>query len=512
MKALTFRVHLLEPVLVTHVGGGDPNSAATFDFIPGSVIRGVLIAQYLQGKPGDAADHNFRSLFLDGSVRFLNAYPETVRGERTLPTPLSWHVEKGEQEPIYDFAVVRDADPRKTWKGVGQSFCHLWEEDENTGEGRAEFYEADIQVNIHTAREDRQKVTAGEATLFRYQALATGQTFCGVILADDPSVLGKIDALLSDESVLSLGGSHLAGYGRVRMERRDVLNTWAEYQPVGDETERIIVTLLSDAVVRDSAKGGYVTTLEPILGLRHQQAFVQTRVVGGFNRTWNLPLLQTLAIRAGSVFVYGADQGLLGRLQAMATTGIGERRAEGFGRVAINWHRVANIAGQQTYVSPPQAVAVRGDSENLARLMVERMLRAELDQTLVKAVNSLSIQRQPQNTQLSRLRVVAQQALYRQNAGVIIIHLNGMRKTAADQLQCARVIGDPLRTGASLGEWLKALAEDLPGIWGLLAVRSDRLPSVGGIRPALTEALALEYTMRLIDGVLRKALKEASHE
>ncbi len=76
MNALTFQIHLHEPVLVTQGGSGDPNSAVGFDFIPGSVIRGALIGKYIQGRNEDkvdATDKDFRRLFFDGNVSFLNA-------------------------------------------------------------------------------------------------------------------------------------------------------------------------------------------------------------------------------------------------------------------------------------------------------------------------------------------------------------------------------------------------------------------------------------------------------
>ena len=56
MNALTFQIHLHEPVLVTQVGSGDSNSAVGFDFIPGSVIRGALIGRYLQRRNEDKVD------------------------------------------------------------------------------------------------------------------------------------------------------------------------------------------------------------------------------------------------------------------------------------------------------------------------------------------------------------------------------------------------------------------------------------------------------------------------
>ena len=65
MKALTFTIRSLEPVLVAQVTGGDPNSASSVLFIPGSVVRGALIARYRwqEGNVRKATDPGFRRLF-----------------------------------------------------------------------------------------------------------------------------------------------------------------------------------------------------------------------------------------------------------------------------------------------------------------------------------------------------------------------------------------------------------------------------------------------------------------
>lgn len=47
MKAITFLLHTTQPLLATSLQG-DPNSDISFPYIPGSMIRGVLIGRYLQ--------------------------------------------------------------------------------------------------------------------------------------------------------------------------------------------------------------------------------------------------------------------------------------------------------------------------------------------------------------------------------------------------------------------------------------------------------------------------------
>ncbi len=70
-------------------------------------------------------------------------------------------------------------------------------------------------------------------------------------------------------------------------------------------------------------------------------------MIGGFNRKWGLPLPQALAVRMGSVLVFkdpGCDPTLLDDLEVR---GIGERRAEGFGRIAFNRQRVAQLEAKE---------------------------------------------------------------------------------------------------------------------------------------------------------------------
>lgn len=499
MKALTFDLQLLEPLMATRLGGGDPNSAVGFEFIPGSAIRGMMISRYAKQNPVDAGNTDFRRLFLDGGVRFLNAYPQ-VQSRRSLPTPLSWNVEKDKDNMIYDFAVEEMSDETQ-WQRAKQPFCDFWQNDE--GICRAEMLSPDRNINIHTAREDRQKPTKGKSEVFRYDALASEQTFCGVILAEGDD-LQILKSLLPDGILVEFGGSHLAGYGKTQFRHVKIQDDWQEYAPVGEETNTIIVTLLSDALIRDPLYGSYSGNLYPLLGQGHERAFTSMRSVGGFNRKWNLPLPQTQAIRAGSVFVYSADPGLLARLQILIDAGIGERRSEGFGRFAINWHKAAEIKPlrRSKPTQPLPFILTDETSKNLARQMTKRMLKETFDQELISVVNNTKIRRPPNtpsNSQFSRMRIIARRALLQNNPTIIIQHLDGMKKAARDQFQHAW-IGD-----VRLDNWLRERAENVNSIWQIIKV--DRIPAVGGVEVDLNP-LSLEYTVALIERVIRQAQKE----
>ncbi len=86
MKVINYRVTLLEPTLVTSLQG-DPNSAVAFDYLPGSVLRGVLIGKYLEylgSKSVDTSDSTLRRLFFDGTTRYLSLCPGSEK--RTMKT------------------------------------------------------------------------------------------------------------------------------------------------------------------------------------------------------------------------------------------------------------------------------------------------------------------------------------------------------------------------------------------------------------------------------------------
>lgn len=519
MMALEFHIRLVEPVLARSLAG-DPNSGISFDYIPGSMIRGALISRYLRGRPGLdlAADPTGRCLFFDGSTRYLNAYPLDRGNRRTFPVPASWFLEKGETSPVHDYSV-EDHEELKFPKAPPDPFCRLVS---GNGQPFVELYTPARQINVHTWR-SRQKgrATATEGTVFRYDALAAGEAFGGVILVEEEKEAGTLEALLQAGDWL-LGRSHEAGYGRIQVEGVRRTNNWRE---AGTELqdiragERFTLTLLSDTLIRDT-NGQYQgdlddTALARALGLRSLkrfQTFKRTSIVGGFNRKWGLPLPQTLALAAGSVLVYQTTDPIpAGTIAGLEAAGLGERRAEGFGRVVVNWHTEAELVVIEPPERPRAAVSasLSPGSAQVARQMAERLLRRQLDQRLVEYINPTRIDRPPTNSQLSRFRAIARSALAEGDVARLSVYLNDIadRKSARTQFEKGRVE----RPGAGrmpLLDWLRqrVVPSDPNDIWTQLG-QTD-LPTVGGVPAQLTLELTREYTVRLIDGLLAKIARE----
>lgn len=529
MKALTFAIELLEPLLIAKPVTGDENSAATLDFIPGSVVRGALVQAFTKGKRGNLNDERFRKLFF-GTARFLNAYP-AISGVRGLPTPRSWQRDKdaSERDSVVDLANNSDALQDRPFKGIGQPFTHIHHpqpiiaeddrsEDETDQTTLAETYAPQTEISVHIAQNDRlNAVRTDTGTIYRYEALAAGQKFIGAILCEEDDVRGELAELLPN-ALYKLGKSSSAGYGAVRVTDLQDHSDWHEYAPAPKAPDDyVVVTLLSDVILRDPASGACAASLGAWLDEQPLRHFARCHVVGGFNLAWGLPLPQAYAIQAGSVFVFCCSDALMERLQQAEVDGIGDRLIDGFGRIAVNWHTAPELSirlFEQQRRSAPKTLSASSAEYQLAQRMVDRIWRAQLDAALRDAIGRSKIERPPNNAQLSRMRLLAREAWRTGSAKLIGDVLKepdkdgknrkAMKQHAREQFQRSRIsiAGESKR----LIEWMKSLSDKPETVWDMLQVDQLKRPVIGGVMAK--DPPALEYAARLIEGVLRKSAKE----
>lgn len=505
MAPITFQIDLEQPVLIGDVGAGEENSAVTVNYIPGSVIRGMLIHHYIHqhGNLQLAPNKMEYLLFFSGQVQFLNAYLLSTRGERMLPLPRSWQIEKDDENSqnatIHDLASTSE---KKLESPIspGASFCTLSDQE-------VALAQPDLHIGLHNASTKRFVKRQEDSTVFRYDALATGQSFGGVILCPDDTTMQSVIEELLAAGNFHIGRSRRAGYGRVQISNIKTDSAWQEYQTLGKQNI-LPLTLLSNTILRDRL-GQWTTDITAALDLpAPTKSFLATTVTGGFNRTWGLPLPQSPTLCAGSVYVFAADDELAKTLTTLAATGIGERRIDGFGRVAVNWHGAAMLNRRdQTSQRPLRAEAVlQGQSRTLAQMMVERLYRHALDDLLRNRVAALSIERAPENSQLSRLRVIVRRAWREANPKLVDDHLQKLKSTARQQYQRARI------DGHSFAEWLAGGWQNNQ-IWqAYFLVQPAELPRIGDVGVEESDAIKREYIVRLIDALCQKAMKERALE
>ncbi len=231
MKAVIIKIALIQPLLVTALDG-DPNSAVSFLYIPGSVLRGAAISAYMRTKKIasiDSGDPALRSRFFGGAY-FLNAYLAQGESCRSLPPLLSWREKKHIPKHCYDWAVAAP-ETEDQWKTIGgHNFWVIKSLEENCQLVQAA---PSLTLMVHTmrdriygrARGNREEDEHG--AVYRYQALSAGQRFIAAVLCESDEIAREMADLLNGD--FHLGGSRSAGYGHVRLTvLGDPVDHWRE--------------------------------------------------------------------------------------------------------------------------------------------------------------------------------------------------------------------------------------------------------------------------------------------
>lgn len=494
MKVVTYRITLLEPTLVTALEG-DPNSAVSYNYLPGSVLRGMFIGFEMRqnhGKELAITDDDVRRRFFSNNTRFLNGYlvvNNGVENERSLPTPRTWDKPKYPDPKVTEIKITdraladepQDKEKSETQQAEGQKAAGEGQGKTKNQGGKfvvftkpgeeVKITEPERVINIHTMR-NREKgrsfnaAKSGQATtgtntnqqsenngaIYRYEALAARQTFEARILCETDTDAEEdakyFEALLKQYPRGVIGGARTAGYGRVQIqvineEREELPKTNRKTVDVLDKNKKpqqfLAITLLSDVILRD-ANGQYspdAETLhftltkalkkdaqEPIALPDFARVFKGETTIGGFNRKWGLPLPQVQALEMGSVFVIDVTnldtdkQKLLDALVSLEQQGIGERRNEGFGRIAVGWQQNPTLKEFKQESQPENstekkniAANLAGESQKVGQLMDNRIKRQITDREQLAKANELGFAGLPPTSQLNRLRQVVNTAL-----------------------------------------------------------------------------------------------------
>ncbi|MBX3156455.1 MAG: hypothetical protein KF773_10685 [Deltaproteobacteria bacterium] len=487
-RYLPYTLSLRAPVVLAAIEG-DPNSTKSLPYVPGSALRGA-VARGL-GDPGHDAGRArmFRTVILDGSVRYFNAYPRAV-GRRTLPTPVSLRIEKTDavgalgEIQAWDLAAFDTDD--EAWPVEPRSV--VLEPFVSIGAAQPLRVQPARGRRIHQQRE-RSRGRAWKAkhndgreeahgAVFAFEFLEAGQEFDGVI-----QIRGENDAACDAlgvsvqgalQSPILLGRSRRSGYGG------DATISWGAVREREVEGQGFVNTdlpsgtmfraqLTSPYVGRDPDTGQIDATrieAEVVDALGGRVEVVRRRWgferVGGFNRKWRLELPQALACAAGSVLVLRTSA-LLPRADLLAVehAGLGERRVEGFGCVVFLGAPVP-MQVLRTPGSGAAPQAPKGEASELVRFAERRVLdvavqRAVEDEAVRLANGATAL---PSRSVLGRLRNAMRadpdQALATLRAWLAPEGPARLKPPAMAQLERCRLDDDHRR----LSDWLRVMARE----------------------------------------------------
>lgn len=334
-KYLTYDIEALQNLKLSSTNA-QIESEETFQYITGSAIRGAFIYKYInKNKVNDINQGVHREKLLKGKIKFLNAYPE-YDDSRSMPFPKCYFAPKNEIKTFTDSLSIKSCLNTEFRQGYERvRLCEF------AGYDGENYYRVKVEKNsnLHINKQTEKN------TLFRYESIKKGQVFKGIIKVEDDNYVEEVKALF-ENAIVYLGGSKGSGYGKCLIKNIDILDENPEYKLIEDNNyfeNEIYLIAMSDIIYRNEV-GQYLTFIEEEylakeLGLNkveYVDSSIETKGITNFNNKWNCYSPHILGIKAGSVFKYKIVGDIdIEVLKAFMDRGIGERKAEGYGRFII---------------------------------------------------------------------------------------------------------------------------------------------------------------------------------
>lgn len=333
---LEYEITLKGPVICKSVNGQEEN---TMDYIEGAKILGALVQRMKAQDPQE-----LQAFLADEKLRCSNAY--IAEGEqRMVEVPASLYRRKNEKDRVCDRFYETEENRRINqeeniqWNPIPH--CYITQ-----AEGQViRKKEVEVELRYHHRRPKDKSIGRAieeddDSIFYQMSSIMAGQRFRGSITAS-PKWLEKVDQLIKENSVLSLGFSRQTEYGQA---------VWRvlECRKAREETVKssdFIVKLEAPTILYDE-KAMYTTRRQelseeicavlkiPKDARKEEQAFVNYTAVGGFQVTWGLrkPVIQ--AFDKGTVIRFRLSKEV--DLPASGKVWIGERVSEGYGEATIS--------------------------------------------------------------------------------------------------------------------------------------------------------------------------------
>ncbi|HOV21798.1 MAG TPA: RAMP superfamily CRISPR-associated protein [bacterium] len=348
IKKLPFTIKTLSPIIITKQTG-DQNTVSTEEYIPGTLIRGILANKFIKkfNLGNDAhKDKVFRELFLDGKLTITPAYPSKEEKE-FYPAPLSIHIKKAETLPtelpsennIYN---LFEEEPGEKTRPLGGFVDYNGNNIVKCAINKR-FY-------FHNTRENRTAGHSVEGGIFYYESIDEGQEFKGYLIGD-VSYLSFIKNCFEENKdcfgekfTENIGRSKTAQYGEIEFSFGEP----EEIEKINLTDTEFTLTAISPIILYNEY-GFPEVSIERLKKYLEQyfsggeieieeKAFANIDFSEGFMGIWKCKTQREISFKEGTSFkIKLKNSPELKKLSELERDGIGEKRELGFGRVKINW-------------------------------------------------------------------------------------------------------------------------------------------------------------------------------
>ncbi|MEZ5940638.1 MAG: RAMP superfamily CRISPR-associated protein [Planctomycetaceae bacterium] len=359
---IPIRLTPLTPLVIPKQVTG--NVVESLDYIPGTQLLAAfsrVLRNVIKGNVGVA--------IAGGAVRVLNAYPD-VDGNRGRPVPfvlfhdkLSGGLKSEEDETQLVWNRLVECEPEhKQLKQHRAGYLGV------AAKALPPYTTVDLQIATHGAIDDLpQRPTSDVGGVYSYEAIPAAQGTGGTFRTEIWIQKGLLKGGNSGTSAVVLPPEIRVGiakkddYGLVKVEVESQSEASCSVDTSNDSVVEVTLWCLSTVLLRDASLrnvGGAETLTSHLLrrfgesvssvkvvpsalGPDHRiNAAIRTSRTEGWLANWQLPRPSFVGIEAGSCvrlrFEVSDHAAFWRTLQEMQGAGVGERRAEGFGEIAIN--------------------------------------------------------------------------------------------------------------------------------------------------------------------------------
>lgn len=333
MATLGYRVETLAPIVIGR-SMTDRNMVYSMGYVTGTSVWGLLAGIYIKkaltSNINAERDELFQSWFLRGHLSFGPAFPKDKGvGEHLLAKPVPLCVQKDKKGEYFN--LLESDDLEEKTKAVGGYYV--------LEKNKLYFHSADTAIQFHHQRE-KLAGRSEEGGLYNYEAMNAEQLFIGQIKGSK-SNLEEFLEVFGKSLEGGLGASRNTQYGRVKIyfDHCEEDNPEIETQPLLSLVCDSPVILVNEQGFPDISAGNLQRVLGARIGeLEIKQTFARTDEVDTFVSKWQAKKPLELCLVPGTVLqieLKGPDSETWERLKRVLANGIGERRGEGFGRIAI---------------------------------------------------------------------------------------------------------------------------------------------------------------------------------
>lgn len=322
-NVISYQIRNDEPLMLSTM-----SSTHSASYISGQMVLGMMAGEYLKDSNHSADSEEFISLFLNGDVKYTNAYP-CQQDMEYYPSPLYLNKRKRTKNLVnlYQPASLEiNNEPGNLPKKLKGKFVS------KTGN---DIIEVDKKIYYHHRKNN-------DALLYTSEAVVPEQYFSGKIFVKDSDKCELVESLLKKADI-GFGKSKGAEYGAcslISVKRENVttieLKAGIEY----------VATLLDDAIFVDETGNSSVN--ESVIKDAFKSAIgdiafdnqldkaipvllMETDMISGYQIQWNLHKPLTKLVKAGSSIRFTAT----GNKSIDEMMFIGEKNQEGYGLVSI---------------------------------------------------------------------------------------------------------------------------------------------------------------------------------